>query len=243
MAVNKKSAKPRRRRKAPPKPQIDSYATPSTALEQTLVDNVYEQILLRIIRGQLAGGQELKSTVLAKELAVSRTPVVQALQRLAADGVVELELNKRAVVRRGAEDWLVGVHHLRELLEPAAAALSAERIPDGDLLRLKQLAEEAGDRRRPDWADNVRRFDFALHLAIADHTDNLALREAIRKCWSYKRLSYSAVNEPPESLQKAYEEHLTILRAIASRDAATASAAMLFHLRSAAVLRADRRIV
>ena len=211
--------------------------------EQTLVDGVYERILLRIIQGKLHSGQELKSTILAQELGVSRTPVVQALQRLAADGIVNLELNKRAVVRPGAENWLVEIHQLRELLEPPAAALAAQNMPDDQLARLRELAEAAADRNSPGWSDAVRRFDFALHLAIADHTGNMALREAIRKCWSYKRLSYDAVVDLPETLAKAYEEHLAILTALGSRDAQTASAAMLFHLRSAAATRPERRIV
>jgi DNA-binding GntR family transcriptional regulator len=211
--------------------------------EPTLVDEVYQQILLQIIRGELKGGQELKSTLLATRLKISRTPVVQALQRLAADGIVSLELNKRAIVRPGAENWLVGVHQLRELLEPTAVSLAAQRIPDEEIKRLQALAKAAANRRKSDWAEAVGRFDFALHFAIADHTDNLALREMIRKCWSYKQLSYSAVVEPSENLQKAYDQHVAILSAIAARDSATASAAMLFHLRSAATLSPERGIV
>ena len=69
--------------------------------------------------------------------------MVQALQRLAADGIVTLEMNKRAVVRPGAENWLVELHELRELLEPAAAARAAERITDDDLARLDELAAAA----------------------------------------------------------------------------------------------------
>ena len=241
MPVNRPPKKKVLTRAPGEKADLPSAADLST--EPTLVDGIYEQILLRIIRGEFGGGQELKSTVLAKSLKVSRTPVVQALQRLAADGIVSLEPNKRAVVRQGAEDWLVGVHQLRELLEPTAAASAALLIPDVELKRLQDLAADAADQRSRDWAKAVSRFDFALHLAIADHTDNLALREMIRKCWSYKRLSYLAAVESPENLQKAYEQHLAILSAIAARDSATASAAMLFHLRSAAALRPERRIV
>jgi DNA-binding GntR family transcriptional regulator len=241
MAVNRLSKKKPRAKKPEKKPLY----TPGEDLsaEPTLVDSIYEQILLRIIRGELSGGQELKSTQLAKSLKVSRTPVVQALQRLAADGIVTLELNKRAVVRHGAEDWLVGVHQLRELLEPTAVALAAQRIPEVEIKRLQELAALASNRNSHNWSEAVGKFDFALHLAIADHTDNLALRQMIRKCWSYKRLSYTAVVEPRANLHRAYEQHLSILAAIAERDSATASAAMLFHLRSAAALRPERRIV
>lgn len=212
-------------------------------VETSLVDNVYEGILLRIIRGELVGGQELKSTVLAKDLGVSRTPVVQALQRLASDGIVTLEMNKRAVVRSGAENWLVEIHQLRELLEPHAAALAAPRITDDVLDKLHALAAAVPKARKAEWSAAIERFDFALHLAIADAVGNLALREAIRKCWSFKRLSYAAMPERAEALEKGYQEHLAILAALGARDPQTASAAMLFHLRSAAVLRPERRIV
>jgi DNA-binding GntR family transcriptional regulator len=211
--------------------------------ETSLVDTVYQRILLGIIRGEYVGGQELKSTLLAKELGVSRTPVVQALQRLAADGIVNLEMNKRAVVRAGAENWLVEIHQLRELLEPHAAALAAERIPVETFERLDELAARGADTHGAEWTEAVEQFDFALHLAIADNTGNLALREAIRKCWSFKRLSYAAGPERPETLSKAYQEHLAILAALKARDSQTAAAAMLFHLRSAATMRPERGIV
>ena len=211
--------------------------------EASRVDEVYQQILLSIVRGELRGGTELKSTQLARQLGLSRTPVVQALQRLAADGIVLLEVNKRAVVRPGAEKWLVEIHQLRELLEPHAAAAAAERISDADLGELDQLAAAARPHAATDWADATERFDFALHLAIARHAGSFVLGEAIRKCWSYKRLSYSAVPQDPATMERGYHEHLALLEALRARDPETARAAMLFHLRSAARLRPTATIV
>jgi DNA-binding GntR family transcriptional regulator len=211
--------------------------------DSSRVDEVYELLLLRIVRGELRAGTELKSTQIATELGLSRTPIVQALQRLAADGIVMLELNKRAVVRPGAENWLVELHELRELLEPAAAARSAVRITDDELVRLDELAAVARPHSHPAWPAAAQRFDFAIHLAIADHSGNFALAETIRKIWTFKRLSYLAAPEPEGTLEKGYSEHLALLAALTARDAETARAAMLFHLRSAATLRTVRNIV
>lgn len=216
---------------------------PAGLPDSSRVDEVYELILLQIIRGELKAGGELKSTQVAQQLGFSRTPVVQALQRLASDGIVTLVMNKRAVVRSGAENWLVELHELRELLEPAAAARAAERITAEDLARLDQLAVEAKPHSHPDWPAAAQRFDFALHLAIADHSGNFALAQTIRKIWTFKRLSYLAAPEPPETLEKGYAEHLALLAALQARDAETARAAMLFHLRSASTLRTARNIL
>jgi DNA-binding GntR family transcriptional regulator len=214
-----------------------------SAGEASRVDEVYQRILLRIVRGELRGGTELKSTQLARQLGLSRTPVVQALQRLAADGIVLLEVNKRAVVRPGAENWLVEIHQLRELLEPHAAAAAAGQISDAELDDLDRLAAEARPHAAPDWADATERFDFALHLAIARHAGSFVLGEAIRKCWSFKRLSYAAVPQDPATMERGYHEHLALLEALRAHDSETARAAMLFHLRSAARLRPTATIV
>ncbi len=211
--------------------------------EPTCVEAVYEQILLQIVSGTLTGGGEIKSTQLARQLGLSRTPVVQALQRLAADGLVSLEVNKRAVVRPGAENWLVELHELREWLEPPAAARAALNISEVDLERLRRHAEEALPHSHPDWTHAAQQFDFALHLAIADCSGNFALRETLRKIWAFKRISYLAAPEKPETLERGYGEHLALLEALGQRDGETARAAMLFHLRSAGTLRQSRTIV
>lgn len=207
------------------------------------VDEVYTTILARIVRGQIGGGAEIKGARLAKELGVSRTPVVQALARLAADGIVAQTHNRRAVVRIGAENWLVEIHQLRELLEPTAAELAASRIPSETLAELQRLAEESKPQRRSDWTPAAWRFDYALHLAIADHCGNLALGEAIRKCWTFKRVAYEAGEDSPEVLAKGRQQHLAILEALRHRDGPSASAAVLHHLRSARPREPATRIV
>tara|TARA_R110002111_G_scaffold168038_2_gene233941 strand:- start:43582 stop:44316 length:735 start_codon:yes stop_codon:yes gene_type:complete len=221
----------------------------------SLVDEVYHKLLLRIIRCELPGGAELKSTQLAREIGVSRTPVVQALARLQADGIVIQQKNHRAVVREGAENWLVDIHELRLLLEPSAAAMAAPRIPETEVARLQTLAAEVrtcqqqyedGDHSSEQlqkWGTASRSFDYALHLAIAEHCGNLPISEAIHKCWSYKRVSYSAADESPEIMTRGLYDHTVLLDSLQKRDSETASVAMTMHLRNASRMRPDRLIV
>ncbi|WP_299463080.1 GntR family transcriptional regulator [uncultured Gimesia sp.] len=221
----------------------------------SLVDEVYQKLLLRIIRCEFPGGAELKSTQLAREIGVSRTPVVQALARLQADGIVIQQKNHRAVVREGAENWLLEIHELRLLLEPSAAAMAAQRIPESEVARLQTLAAEVkacqqqyedGNQSREHlqkWGAASRAFDYALHLAIAEHCGNLPISEAIHKCWSYKRVSYSAADESPEIMTRGLYDHTVLLDALQNRDSETASAAMTMHLRNASRMRPDRLIV
>jgi DNA-binding GntR family transcriptional regulator len=210
---------------------------------KSLVDQVYDQVLARIVRGELPGGSELKSTVLANELGVSRTPVVQALSRLIADGIVTQRMNMRATVRPGAENWLVEIHDLRFLIEPGAAARAAQQINREALLALESAAEDASPEREAGWVERARQFDFQLHLTIADHCGNQPLRGAIYKCWQYKGLSYVLAPDRSDSILRGYKEHLSILEALRAGDSQTAAAAMELHLRHASSYRPEKHIV
>jgi DNA-binding GntR family transcriptional regulator len=236
------------------KPAVDSpvangspFSAAAGAIAATrsdsLVDQVYHQVLARIVRGELPGGSELKSTQLADQLGVSRTPVVQALSRLIADGIVTQRMNMRAVVRPGAENWLIEIHELRILLEPSAAARAAQLITDDAIAKLERMAAEVAPNTDSQWFKRARQFDFELHQAIADHCGNQPLRGAIHKCWQYKGLSYELGPDRSESILRGYEEHLSILAALKARDVQTASAAMELHLRHASSYRPETRIV
>lgn len=234
------AVKPARKTSARNENRDDSSAAPE---EQSLVTEIYNQILAQIVRGELPGGSELKSTHLAGELGVSRTPVVQALARLQADGIITQRLNMRAVVRPEAENWLVQIHDLRLLLEPAAAARAAAHMPSEAIAHLERIAELAAPCEDPAWDRRARDFDFDLHLGIADYANNEPLRSAIHKCWQYKRLSYELGPDRREALVRGYQDHLLILAAIKARDPDTASAAMELHLRHASSHRPSGRVV
>lgn len=229
---------------ADPQDHVRAAATPTEGVEAgSRVDEVYRQILTKIIRGELPGGAELKSTQLAAALGVSRTPVVQALSRLIADGIVTQRMNMRAVVRPGAENWLIEVHELRLLLEPEAAGRAAKRMTPEAIAHLQDQAVAVAPNSDEDWIKRAREFDFALHLTIADHAGNQPMRDAIYKCWQYKELSYELGPDRVDSILRGYDEHCTILEALKAGDAATASAAMELHLRLAKSYRPEGRVV
>jgi len=200
---------------------------------RSLTDEAHDRILLGIVRGEIPAGSELKSTRLAQELGVSRTPVIQALARLISDGIVQQSLNQRALVRPGAENWLLDLHRTRQLLEPEAVREAAGSVPEGVVADLRALAEDAEPGKRSDWQVAARWFDQAIHLVSAEYCGNLSMRAIIRRCWSYKRLSYEAGNDSDPHLAAGWRQHLALLEAFVGRDGEGASRLMREHLRSA----------
>jgi DNA-binding GntR family transcriptional regulator len=210
---------------------------------RSLADEAHDRILLKIIRGELTVGMELKTTKLSEMLGMSRTPVMQALSRLTADGIINQALNQRATVRPGAENWLVDLHQVRQLLEPEAAGACVGRIPGEVLADLELLVQDAKPGRTDSWQTAARWLDQALHLVIAEFGGNLAMRAIIRRCWSYKRLSYEAGNDSDRHLREGWKQHAAILTAIASGDRKEVAGRMEEHLRSAAAGTGGGRIV
>ena len=210
---------------------------------RSLADEAHDRILLKIIRGELPGGTELKTTRLADELGMSRTPVIQALSRLTADGIVSQTLNLRAAVRPGAENWLVHLHRTRQIIEPEATRACAGCIPQRVLSDLGMLVQDAKPGNQPDWQTAARWLDQALHLTVAEFCGNLSMREIIRRCWGYKRVSYEAGNDSDSHLREGYRQHAAILDALAAGEGESAAERMTEHLSAASRGKSGERIV
>ena len=93
-----------------------------------------------ILRGDFPAGARLGEVELAERLGVSRTPVREALSRLAAEGLVELAPNRGARVASWTVAELEGVFDLRSALEPRLTALAVPGRRHADIAALDELA-------------------------------------------------------------------------------------------------------
>jgi GntR family transcriptional regulator, rspAB operon transcriptional repressor len=198
-------------------------------------DQAHADLLRRILLRQVPVDQPLLEERLAQELAVSRTPLREALLRLAADGLVVKHGRNWAVKTVTVETYL-DTMAVRLLLEPEAARLAAGRLPreriDSLGLTIRSLADEQRQ-IEPHWAA-----DDALHDGIAEASGNPVLAVTIRRVRMPTRLFELA--RPFERVALDASEHLAILAAIADGDGAAAEAAMRAHLANLVVTLLER---
>jgi DNA-binding GntR family transcriptional regulator len=106
---------------------------------------LYEQAAARlrllIVRGDLLPGQQLYETELSEALGVSRTPLREALKQLSSEGLVELRLNRGAIVTPLRRDELTELFEAMSGIERCAAELAATRMEKRDVDRLQALQE------------------------------------------------------------------------------------------------------
>src|SRR6476661_9386152 len=105
--------------------------------DTALVDRLAADVQARVLSGEFASGSRLRQESLATEFGVSRTPVREALRKLQAAGIVQLEPRRGARVRGPSAREVREAYEVRAELEGLAAALAATRIRDGDLRRLR----------------------------------------------------------------------------------------------------------
>ncbi|GAB3841697.1 GntR family transcriptional regulator [Nesterenkonia populi] len=184
--------------------------TPSSSAER-----LYQQIRHRILLGELAQGARLPEQRLADELSTSRIPLREALNRLAADGFIELRPRRGALVAVWTAEE---VHHLfdcRLALEPPAAARAAERAAAGaELAGLKEaLSSSEQEMRAGDdltFAEaNVRFHQELLRAAGNPMMDRLMGSIAGRMVWLFHLTSQ-------RDHQVACKEHRSIVEAVLS---------------------------
>lgn len=102
--------------------------TPARSTSLDAPDRAYEKVLLMITSGVLPAGTWLREQVLAERIGVSRTPIREVLNRLAAEGVVEMSRNKGARVTSFSPSDVAALYDLRARFEPHAALLAVPRM-------------------------------------------------------------------------------------------------------------------
>jgi DNA-binding GntR family transcriptional regulator len=199
-------------------------------------DRAYATLLEQIQSGALAPGAVLGEVEQAARLGVSRTPLREALGRLAADGLVEQQSPRVTVVTDVDVDDIRALFELRRALEETAARLAAER---GDAVAFAALADEFaastlpgaldGDEGRDAYYALIARFDAHLDASIGNDYLGSALRTVRTHLVRVRRLA----RDIPERLTASVAEHRLIAAAIAERDADLAAHATHVHLHNA----------
>jgi DNA-binding GntR family transcriptional regulator len=203
---------------------------------ESLSDRVYATLREYLRAGRIPTGQPLQEAVLGAQLGVSRTPVREALARLASDGLVVAE-GRSFIVPDLAEGDIEDIYALRFLLEPEALRLVAASRPERKALAplraaLDEMAaaHEAGDgaafmdanyRYRDAWTALVpnKRLVRAIHL-YADHVrylraftlDNAAVRALVLK--GLKQLTAALAAGDGDAAAAAMRAHLENARRI-----------------------------
>jgi len=194
---------------------------------ESVSERTYQAVLDSIVSRRIGPGEVLEERRLADELAVSRTPMRAALNRLLGEGILARLSNGSVIVKAFGATELLEFLQVRTLLEGEAAALAAGRIPPARLQevreRLQAILEQTMLTEQQDWS-----YDNEVHNLVAQHCGNRTMAAMIADVRLRARLCN--VERIADRWLLARQEHLAILDALGRADAEAARAAMVAHL-------------
>ena len=213
--------------------QIGTDGRPGVITQLPLRHAVLEQIRTGIMSGQWAPGERLYEDQIASELDVSRNPVREALQALAAEGFVELEPRRGARVAVVSAERANELFEMREALEGLCARLAATRRSEEQLAGLQAMLADGLAAAAAQQHDRLPSLNTEFHQALAAAAGNTMLAAAIDQLghvieWVYAR-SISGRSA------RSWSEHEQIVDAIARGDAEEAQRRAAAHISAARV--------
>ncbi len=171
-----------------------------------------------IVRGDLAPASRLNERLLCERLAISRTPLREAMKTLAAEGLIQLLPNRGAIVPAIDIDAIAELFRVMGALEALAGELACEHATETDIAEIAALHY----RMRLHYVRGERSEYFShnqrIHESIFEAARNSVLLDVYRNLSGRLRRARFAANLSQERWAKAMKEHDAILDALTRRD-------------------------
>ncbi|KQU74513.1 hypothetical protein ASC75_21110 [Aminobacter sp. DSM 101952] len=196
--------------------------------QSLLSGSVYERLREEILSGVLRPNEPLVENEIGERLMVSRTPVREGLQRLAAEELIVPRRQGWAVRECRPEDAICFME-VRICLEGFAASLAASRAEAIDIAELETIHQQHLMTLPENIASRVST-NRNFHLAIIRIARNVELAKAIRSATRYQFNHLVARDASEEVMERGNRDHQAILDAIKARNAAAAEDMMRKHI-------------
>lgn len=195
-----------------------------------IADTIRERIEQMIVTGEFVDGERLDEVKLAEQFGVSRTPLREAFQSLAASGLVTLEARRGAFIRHPEFVELVEMFEVMAELEAMCGLRAARHVTKAQMHAIAQTIDacEAAI-SRGDFDEYYRENETFHHLLYEASGNRFLASEAARlhrRLKPYRRLQLRANGRMPQSMR----EHRTIYSALERNDSKAAAAALRAHV-------------
>jgi len=198
-----------------------------------LIEDAYRKIKQLIYNQQLVPGQRLVYDDLARTLNMSRTPIINALNRLEQQGLVVSESFRGFYVRPMDLQEVWDAFGLREAIETYAVELAISKASEDDFKILEEkLHEHEG--YQPTYCDRKKLFlDAAFHVQITEMTENRILKWHLRMNMEHVYLRAKLDDYDIDRMAKAPSEHRLLLKHMRGRNVLGSVETIRNHVRSA----------
>ena len=206
---------------------MDLIAQPNS---QNLYEGTFQKLRSLLVEGVIAPGSKLNERELAEGLNVSRTPIREAIKRLAADGLVELIANRGAIAVQLSHTDVVHTFDVIAQLEGYSGELAAKNISAATLSELEALQYEmmASYARRD--LSNYYKLNLRIHHLINQAANNPVLTQLFSQVNARIEALRFRSNQNGVKWEKAVEEHQEMIDALKTHDSERMRKVMIQHV-------------
>ncbi len=195
-----------------------------------VADRAYKDLRDRIVTLRFPPGTVLRENELMGELSVGRTPLREAVQRLALENLVSVQPRRGTFVTPVEAADIIHVTEVRAELEGFAAELAALRMHAETRVLARELREEVDHPRVAGDQDSLMRFDERIHRFIWEAAGNPYLTTSLERYFTLSlRVWYLVLDHVP-GLGHAVHDQVQLMEALLARDAPAARTIMREHV-------------
>jgi DNA-binding GntR family transcriptional regulator len=200
------------------------------APRELLADRAYAQLRDLIITLRIPPGAPIDEDQLGAALQMGRTPVREAVKRLALENLVTVFPRRGTFASEINITDLTHISEVRVVLEAHAASRAAERITDAQRAELAELLDELSGSQGSDNGEALMALDARVHRFIHRCAGNPYLEETLSRYFNLSlRIWHLVIDRLPHMLARVHE-HDDVLHAIADGDPLRASEILVEHI-------------
>ena len=207
-----------------------SFTRTMRPVPNSLHDEAASRLREQIFAGALPPGSFLDEAALCERLAISRTPLREALKVLVAEGLLRHEPRRGCFVAEITERDLDDLFPVIALLEGRAAHEATRKAVAADVAALEVLHQRLQQFASEGLIADYYEANYAIHEAFITLADNRWLAQVIGDLRKILRLARAQTLHVPGRLQQSLAEHLAVFAALKARDCDAAEEAMRNHL-------------
>jgi len=208
----------------------------ATKQSELVTDDVYARLRDLILSNVLRSGQKLVDRDLAEQLGVSRTPIREALGRLAMTGLVEARPRRGCYVSQISAEQVTDLYEFRKILEVSAAQMAAQNARRVHLREFDRLLKESKMLSSNPTNHGVAvKLDWGIHDLIARASGNESLHKAVKTLLD-RIMCFIWVDDitvDTSTLRSAHRQHQALIRMIKKKNAKGAAEIMHAHIDNA----------
>ena len=197
---------------------------------ELLADRAYAELRDRIVTLKIAPGAPIDEDALGAELEIGRTPVREAIKRLALENLVTVFPRRGTFASEINITDLADISDVREQLEGHAAYRAAQRITPAQSAELQALLGELSESAGSEQVEALMGLDARIHRFVHRCTGNPYMEETLGRYFSLSlRIWYLVLDRLPHLFARVHE-HEDLLRAIGAGDPDRARSVMVEHI-------------